>query len=63
MAEFNLYNVYFPVLSKVLNSIHDILDKAQEYAKEKNLDVDTEYFHAALIEDMYPFVKQIHSSK
>lgn len=59
MSGLTIYNAYIPTLSSTLDTLEAILNKAQAYATEKGIDVDTEYATASLHEDMKPLTFQV----
>ncbi|MFO0679172.1 MAG: DUF1993 domain-containing protein [Polyangiaceae bacterium] len=50
-----------PQFSKMLRNLDAWLDKAQTFAKAKNMDADT-FMNFRLAPDMYPLVKQVQSA-
>ncbi|KAL2134418.1 hypothetical protein VTI74DRAFT_257 [Chaetomium olivicolor] len=57
-----LSEVVLPVFSKGLNTLAHILTVAEEHAKSNNLDPDTEYPNARLIDDMLPLSFQVQNA-
>ncbi|KAH8898237.1 hypothetical protein GQ53DRAFT_413456 [Thozetella sp. PMI_491] len=62
MAGLNLYDVVINTFTKNLKTLDHILTKAEEFAKEKGLDVDAEFPNARLVEDQNPFTFQIQNA-
>ncbi len=58
MPGLTLYEVSIPTFTKGLEALTHILDKAEEYAKEKGVGVDS-YVAAALCPDMKPLSFQV----
>jgi len=54
----NLYSISIPMYIKHLNSLADILTKAEEYAKNKNIP-EADIMNAKLAPDMRPLVFQV----
>ncbi|KAK7745803.1 hypothetical protein SLS53_002520 [Cytospora paraplurivora] len=56
------YDFVHPLLIKGLTTYDHVLSKAEEYAKEKGLDVDATFFEARLIEDQLPLSFQVQNT-
>lgn len=56
-----MYTASIPQVTKMLQGLANWLGKAEEYAKQKNFDVNT-LLGARLAPDMFPLVRQIQSS-
>lgn len=56
------YDVVITTFQKGLKAYNHILTKAEEYAKEKGIDANTELFNARLIADQNPLVFQIQNA-
>lgn len=54
----NIYSFTVPLFIKNLNALKHILEKSEEYAKEKNIDPNS-WLDERLAPDMFPLVKQI----
>jgi len=54
----NLYTISVPVFIKHLNSLADILTKAEDYAKTKNIP-EADILNAKLAPDMRPLTFQV----
>jgi hypothetical protein len=54
----SLYAASVPVLKQMLNSVSDILRKAEDYAVTKNIDPQA-LLQARLYPDMFPLVRQV----
>ncbi len=54
----SLYTASVPALIRSLSNLRAILEKAQAYAEQKNIDPAV-LVHARLYPDMYPLVKQV----
>lgn len=54
----NIYSFTVPLFIKNLNALRHILEKSEEYAKEKNIDPNS-WLDERLAPDMFPLVKQI----
>lgn len=61
MASPSFYDNFVPILANMLESLEDILTKAQTHAKENNIDVNAEYVPARLYEDMRPLTFQVQT--
>jgi len=53
-----IYSFTISLFIKNLNALKHILEKSEEYAKEKNIDPNT-WLNERLAPDMFPFVKQV----
>lgn len=62
MSEITVYDYAIPLFTRGLETLDHILDRAEEFAKEKGLDVDAAFFGARLIEDQNPLVFQIQNA-
>jgi hypothetical protein len=62
MSEITLYEYAIPVFTRGLKTLDHILDRAEDFAKEKGLDVDAVFPGARLIEDQNPLVFQIQNA-
>ncbi|KAF4820383.1 hypothetical protein CGCTS75_v011261 [Colletotrichum tropicale] len=56
---YTLYDASVPLLTAGLNTLLNLLNKAEAYAAEKGIDVKT-LLEAKLAEDMFPFTFQYH---
>ncbi|KAK7420581.1 hypothetical protein QQZ08_010340 [Neonectria magnoliae] len=61
MASLQLYDTIVPTLIKGLTTFDHVLSKAEEYAKEKNQDVNA-FASARLIEDQLPLSFQVQNA-
>lgn len=61
MAGTSLYDLIIPTFIKGLTTYDHVLAKAQEYAKEKGINVD-EFLEARLIEDQLPLSFQVQNT-
>ncbi|KAF4967881.1 hypothetical protein FSARC_4648 [Fusarium sarcochroum] len=55
----SLYDLIIPTFTKAFEVFDHILTKAEEYAKEKNLNADDVFPQAKLIEDQLPLAFQV----
>ncbi|RFU29835.1 hypothetical protein B7463_g6508, partial [Scytalidium lignicola] len=62
MASVSIYDVIIPTFTKGLKTLDHILTKAEQFAKEKGLDVNTAFFDARIVEDQNPLVFQIQNA-
>lgn len=56
------YDFVLPLFIKGLTTYDHILSKAEEYAKEKGLDVDATFFDARLVDDQLPLSFQVQNT-
>ncbi|KAH6977207.1 hypothetical protein BKA56DRAFT_657606 [Ilyonectria sp. MPI-CAGE-AT-0026] len=61
MTGLSLYDTVVPTLIKGLTSFDHVLTKAEEYAKEKNQDVN-EFTEARLVQDQLPLAFQVQNA-
>ncbi|EEU37117.1 uncharacterized protein NECHADRAFT_52059 [Fusarium vanettenii 77-13-4] len=61
MAGTSLYDLIIPTFIKGLTTYDHVLAKAQEYAKEKGINVD-EFLEARLVEDQLPLSFQVQNT-
>ncbi|KAH8658106.1 hypothetical protein BX600DRAFT_468675 [Xylariales sp. PMI_506] len=61
MGGLSLYDVVIPTFIRGLSTFERILNKAEEYAKEKGLDPN-DWASAKLIEDQYPLRFQVYNA-
>lgn len=61
MSSASFYDHYVPTLANILESLEDILTRAEAHAKENNIDVNSEYVPARLYEDMRPLTFQVQT--
>lgn len=54
----SMYNASVPVFKQMLGSMSKVLAKAEEHAKEKNIDPAV-FLQARLYPDMFPLVRQV----
>jgi len=54
----NKYNLYKKISINSCDQMLSVLKKGEDYIKEKSLD-EKNFLEARLIDDMYPFVKQV----
>ncbi|KAJ4175689.1 hypothetical protein NW755_014805 [Fusarium falciforme] len=57
----SLYDLTIPTFTEGLQTFDHVLTKAEEYAKEKNLNVDEVFLQARLIEDQLPLTFQVQN--
>jgi hypothetical protein len=58
MTTFSIYSASIPVFKQILNSLHNILDKAEAHAADKKID-PAALLQFRLFPDMLPFTRQI----
>jgi hypothetical protein len=58
MTTFSIYSASIPVFKQILNSLHNILDKAEAHATDKKID-PAALLQFRLFPDMLPFTRQI----
>lgn len=54
----SMYNASIPVFKQMLNSMSDVLDKAEIFAREKKIEPEI-LLQARLFPDMFPLVRQV----
>lgn len=54
----SLYAASIPVFKQILNSMNDVLSKAEEHAAAKNIDPNA-LLQARLFPDMFPLIRQV----
>ncbi|KAJ9144953.1 hypothetical protein NKR23_g5685 [Pleurostoma richardsiae] len=62
MAGFTVYDVVITTFINGLKTFDHILSKAEEYAEEKGLDVNTVFAEARLIQDQNPLTFQVQNA-
>jgi len=58
MTTFSIYSASIPVFKQILNSLHNILDKAETHAADKKID-PAALLQFRLFPDMLPFTRQV----
>jgi hypothetical protein len=58
MTTFSIYSASIPVFKQILNSLHNILDKAEAHAADKKID-PAALLQFRLFPDMLPFTRQV----
>lgn len=56
------YDFVVPIFIKGLTTYDHILSKAEAYAKEKGVDVDSTFFDARLVDDQLPLSFQVQNT-